>query len=194
MRLLIMGPPGSGKGTQSANIAHQVRVPAISTGDIFRTNVADLTPLGRVAREYMEAGEYVPDQVTNAMVRDRLAQPDCGSGFLLDGYPRTLDQVDELDNILAQTSTALDTVIELVVDQEVLIDRLLRRATSQGRADDTAEVIRRRQELYSEQTAPLTSRYNERGILHMIDGDGPMELVARRIAEVLADPLAKAPR
>lgn len=193
MRLLIMGPPGSGKGTQAVHIAHQVRVPAISTGDIFRANVAEVTPLGRVAREYMEAGEYVPDQVTNAMVRDRLAQSDCGSGFLLDGYPRTLDQVDELDNILAQTSTALDTVIELVVDQEVLIDRLLRRASSQGRADDTAEVIRRRQELYTEQTAPLTSRYNERGILHMIDGDRPVELVSRRIAAVLADALAKAP-
>jgi adenylate kinase len=185
MRLLIMGPPGSGKGTQAVHIADRLGVPAISTGEIFRSNVTNDTPLGRVAREYMEAGEYVPDQVTNAMVRDRLAQPDCQAGFLLDGYPRTLRQVDELDEILASTGATLDAAVELVVDDEVLVERLLLRARSEGRADDTAEVIRRRQELYVEQTAPLTTRYDERGLLRSIDGDGPVELVAERISTVL---------
>lgn len=153
--------------------------PVVVPGDIFRRNVAEATPLGRVAREYMDAGEYVPDQVTNAMVRDRLAQADCGAGFLLDGYPRTLQQVDELDKILTQTGTALRAVIELVVDQDVLVQRLLLRARSEGRADDTADVIRRRHELYNEQTAPLATRYTERGLLHTVDGDGPIETIAR---------------
>ena len=191
MRLLIMGPPGSGKGTQAVRIADQLGIPAISTGDIFRTNVARATPLGRVAREYMDAGEYVPDQVTIAMVRDRLGDPDCMSGFLLDGYPRTLQQVEELDRILADAGTALDAAVELVVDDESLLERLLLRARSEGRADDTAEVIRRRQELYTEQTAPLTTRYDERGLLRLIDGDGPVELVAQRIATLLLESLAE---
>lgn len=187
MRLLIMGPPGSGKGTQAVHIAHLLGIPAISTGDIFRTNVAEETAMGRIAREYMDAGEYVPDQVTNTMVRDRLAEPDCASGFLLDGYPRTLQQVDELDQVLAATGADLDAVVELVVDQGVLIDRLLLRARSEGRADDTAEVIRRRQELFAEQTAPLTIRYADRGLLHLVDGDGPVELVTARVTDVLAE-------
>jgi len=190
MRLLIMGPPGSGKGTQAVHIAHQFQVPAISTGDIFRTNVANATPLGRVAREYMDAGEYVPDQVTNAMVRDRLALADCESGFLLDGYPRTLQQVDELDNMLAQTGTALQAVVELVVDQDVLMNRLLLRAGTEGRTDDTVDVIRRRHELYIEQTAPLTTRYSERGLLHTVQGVGPIQTVAQRISAVLLEALA----
>jgi len=191
MRLLIMGPPGSGKGTQAVRTADQLGIPTISTGDIFRSNVARATPLGRIAREYMDAGEYVPDQVTNAMVRDRLAEADCASGFLLDGYPRTLQQVDELDAILADADTALDAVVELVVDHEVLLERLLLRARSEGRADDTAEVIRRRQEVYVEQTAPLTTRYDERGLLRTVDGEGPVEHVARRISAVLLESLAK---
>ena len=193
MRLLIMGPPGSGKGTQAIRIAHQFRIPAISTGDIFRSNVANATPLGRVAREYMDAGEYVPDQVTNAMVRDRLAQADCAAGFLLDGYPRTLPQVDELDDILAQAGTALQAVVELAVDQDVLMNRLLLRAGSEGRADDTVDVIRRRHDLYAEQTAPLTTRYSERGLLHTVHGDGPVQTVAQRISEVLVEALAAEP-
>ena len=192
MRLLIMGPPGSGKGTQAVHIASLFKIPAISTGDIFRANVADSSPMGRIAREYMDAGEYVPDQVTNTMVRDRLAEADCEFGFLLDGYPRTLQQVNELDQLLGATGVDLDAVIELVVDREVLIDRLLKRAKSQGRVDDTTEIIRRRQELYEEQTAPLTERYSERGLLHMVDGDGPAELVTTRIASALTAALAEA--
>jgi adenylate kinase len=192
MRMLIMGPPGSGKGTQAVHIAGVFQIPAISTGDIFRSNVAKATPMGRIAREYMDAGEYVPELVTNAMVRDRLAQPDCESGFLLDGYPRTLQQVDELDDVLARTGASLDAVIELVVNQDVLADRLLKRAQSQGRTDDTAEVIRRRQEVYNDQTAPLTTRYSERRILHMVDGDGAVELVTARVTGVLTEALARA--
>lgn len=191
MRLLLMGPPGSGKGTQAVHIAHQFQVPAISTGDIFRSNVAEATPLGRVAREYMDAGEYVPDQVTNAMVRDRLAQAECESGFLLDGYPRTLQQVDELDKILAEAGNTLQAVVELAVDQDVLVRRLLLRARSKGRADDTVDVIRHRHEVYNEQTAPLTTRYSERGLLHTVDGDGPIESIARRISEALVEAVAE---
>lgn len=181
-----MGPPGSGKGTQALHIAKRHRVPAISTGDIFRANVAAATTLGNIAREYMEAGEYVPDLVTNAMVRDRLALPDCAVGFLLDGYPRTLQQVEELDQVLAQTSDTLDAVIELAVDHEVLVDRLLRRALSEGRHDDTVEVIGRRQAVYREETEPVTSYYREHNLLHTVDGDGPVEIVTERIAEALS--------
>ncbi len=186
MRLLIMGPPGSGKGTQAVHLAARFAIPAISTGDIFRTNVAQGTPLGRIAREYLDAGEYVPDQVTNEMVRDRLGLADCRQGFLLDGYPRTLHQVDELDAILEAAGTGLDAVVELVVNQEVLIDRLLLRARDLGRTDDTADVIRRRQELFDQQTAPLTARYAERGLLHVIDGDGQVGLVTDRLTAALS--------
>jgi len=185
MRLLIMGPPGSGKGTQAAHIAGRFAIPAISTGDIFRANVADETPLGRIAREYMDAGEYVPDNVTNAMVRDRIALPDCEPGFLLDGYPRTLDQVHQLDSFLAGSGNELDAVVRLDVDEDVLVERLLLRARAEGRPDDNAAVIRRRQEVYQEQTAALSAEYSRRGILHAIDGDGPVDLVSARIWCVL---------
>jgi adenylate kinase len=190
MRLLIMGPPGSGKGTQAVHLAARFDVPAISTGDIFRSNVAQGTAMGRIAREYMDAGEYVPDQVTNQMVRDRLGEDDCDQGFLLDGYPRTLQQVDELDAILDAAGTGLDAVVELVVAQDLLVDRLLLRAQAEGRADDTAEVIRRRQQLFDEQTAPLTARYAARGILHVVDGDGQIEVVTARVTERLTAPEA----
>jgi adenylate kinase len=185
-----MGPPGSGKGTQAVHVANAFGIPAISTGDIFRSNVARATPMGRVAREYMEAGEYVPDHVTNTMVRERLAHPDCESGFLLDGYPRTLQQVEELDEFLARNGTGLDVVVELVVGTGVLVDRLLERARTQGRLDDTAEVIGRRQELYAEQTAPLTARYAERGLLQAVDGNGPVGSVTERVLGVLTPHLA----
>ncbi|MFL6023593.1 MAG: adenylate kinase [Marmoricola sp.] len=187
MRLLIMGPPGSGKGTQAVHIARELAIPAISTGDIFRANVAEGTKLGRIAREYMDAGEYVPDHVTNAMVTGRLAEPDCLSGFLLDGFPRTLDQAEELERILGRTGDALDAVVELVVDREVLLERLLERARVQGRTDDTAEVIRRRQELYQEQTAPLTTYYAERGLLRHVDGDAAVSEVGLRFFAALSE-------
>lgn len=185
MRLLIMGAPGSGKGTQAARLASVVGIPAISTGDIFRANVAGETPLGRVAREYMDAGEYVPDQVTNAMVRDRLGEADCAAGFLLDGYPRTLQQVEELDAILAGGDQRLDGVVELVLDAQILVDRLLLRARDEGRTDDTPAVIQRRQEVYAEQTAPLLTEYAGRGLLHSIDADGSVEDVTTRLTAAL---------
>ena len=192
MRLLIMGAPGSGKGTQAASIADHYGVPAISTGDIFRANVSDGTALGRVVRGYMDAGEYVPDEVTNALVRDRLTYSDCAPGFLLDGYPRTLQQVAVLEEILEQTSDALDAVVELVVDHEVLVDRLVRRSRSQGRSDDTAEVVRRRQAVYLEQTAPLINHFSARGLIRRVDADGSVGQVAARIASALNGLPAKA--
>jgi adenylate kinase len=185
MRLIIMGPPGAGKGTQAARIAERYSIPAISTGDIFRRNLAEGTPLGEKAKAYMEAGEYVPDEVTNAMVADRLDQPDARGGWLLDGYPRTLAQVDALDGILANASVELDAVLELVVDTDVVVQRLLKRAEIEGRADDNAETIRRRMEVYIDETAPLTEAYAERGLLTQVDGLGDIDEVTDRIFDAL---------
>lgn len=186
-RLLIVGPPGAGKGTQAGNIAKTYGIPAISTGDIFRSNVAEGTPLGIKAKEFMDAGEYVPDSLTNDLVRDRLSQPDAKAGFLLDGYPRTLDQVRELDSMLAAAGTDLDAVIQLTVDTEVVVARLLKRATEQGRTDDTEPVIRRRMEVYTEQTAPLIKAYAERGLVVTVDGIGAVDEVTERIVAALTE-------
>jgi adenylate kinase len=185
MRLILMGPPGAGKGTQAKVIATHFGIPAISTGDIFRANVAGRTELGREAQRYMDAGEYVPDEVTNAMVRDRLSLPDAAPGFLLDGYPRTLAQVEELDSMLSDLSVTLDAVISLEADTDELVNRLLQRAHVEGRADDTEEVIRRRQEVYQDQTAPLLKVYGERGLLVEVDGMGEIDAVTHRIFNAL---------
>jgi adenylate kinase len=181
MRLILMGPPGAGKGTQAKYVAARFGIPAISTGDIFRANVSRGTPLGVEAKRYMDAGEYVPDEVTNRMVRNRIDEPDAEPGFLLDGYPRTLAQVEELDGMIDHTGHKLDAVVVLTVDEEELVQRLLRRAEVEGRADDTEEVIRRRQEVYTEQTAPLIGVYRERGLLHEVDGMGEVGDVTERI-------------
>jgi adenylate kinase len=186
MRLLIMGPPGAGKGTQAQRIAERYSIPAISTGDIFRANVSAGTPLGKEAQRYMDAGEYVPDEVTNLMVRDRIDQPDAEVGFLLDGYPRTLAQVEELDGMIEFTGHRLDAVVVLTVDSDEIVQRLLQRATLEGRADDTEDVIRRRQELYTEQTAPLIEVYRDRGLLIEVDGMGEIDEVTARILDALA--------
>lgn len=185
MRLLIMGPPGSGKGTQAAIVAERFGIPAISTGDIFRTNVAEGTPLGKEADRYMRAGEYVPDEITNQMVRDRLNEADATEGFLLDGYPRTVAQVEFLDSVLAEQGVALDQVIEIVVDVDEVVERLLARAAEEGRHDDTEEVIRYRQQIYAKETAPLTTIYRERDLLVPVDGMGTVDKVADRIATAL---------
>jgi adenylate kinase len=185
MRLVLMGPPGAGKGTQAGFIAALLGVPHISTGDIFRANVSQGTPLGVEARRYMDAGEYVPDGVTNAMVRDRLDAADCAPGFLLDGYPRTVEQVDELDSMLRSSDLALDAVVELVVDIDEVVGRLVRRAADQGRSDDTEDVIRRRLEVYSEQTAPLIAAYEAQGLLVRVDGLGEIDEVTDRIVGAL---------
>ncbi len=187
MRLILMGPPGAGKGTQARFVAEHFGVPAISTGDIFRANVSQGTPLGVEAQQFMDAGEYVPDEVTNKMVRNRIDEPDAAPGFLLDGYPRTLAQVEELDGMIAFTGHQLDAVVVLTVDPEELVQRLLQRAVTDGRADDTEDVIRRRQEIYTEQTEPLIGVYRERGILVELDGVGEVDDVTQRIFDALDD-------
>lgn len=185
-RMVLLGPPGAGKGTQAARIAQRLGIPAISTGDIFRANIAGGTDLGAQAEEYMDRGEYVPDSITNAMVADRLAQPDCREGFLLDGYPRTCAQVDELDAVLARQGHGLDVVVEITAETDVVLARLLKRAGEQGRADDTEPVIRRRLEVYAQSTAPLAAHYQERGLLVRVDGIGGIEEVTERLMGALA--------
>jgi len=186
-RLLLIGPPGAGKGTQAVRLAEAYRVPAISTGDIFRSNVKNETDLGREAKVYMDAGDNVPDSLTNALIRDRLAEADCDTGFLLDGYPRTTDQVRELDEFLAGNGTLLDVVVELVADPEVVIERLGKRALSEGRSDDDEAVVRHRLEVYGEQTAPLIDVYDARGLLVKIDALGSVDEVTERIVSALAE-------
>jgi adenylate kinase len=185
MRLILMGPPGAGKGTQAKVIAERLGIPAISTGDIFRANVSQQTPLGVEAKRYMDAGDYVPDEITNAMVRSRIAEPDAAPGFLLDGYPRTVAQVEELDSMLAGSSHSIDAVVVLTVDQDEVVQRLLKRAEIEGRADDTEDVIRRRQEIYAEQTAPLIEVYAGRDLLVEVDGMGSVDEVSARVFAAL---------
>ena len=185
-RLVIMGPQGAGKGTQAARLAEILGVPTISTGDIFRANIKDGTELGTRAQEYSAKGELVPDEITNAMVRDRLGQPDIAGGFILDGYPRNAAQVDELDSILSDLGWELDGVIELTADREELLSRLSKRAETEGREDDTEEAIARRLDIYAEQTAPLTSAYAERSLLVKVDGIGEITEVTDRIVQSLA--------
>jgi adenylate kinase len=185
MRLLIMGPPGAGKGTQAKFIAEHFKIPAISTGDIFRANVTQGTPLGIEAKKFMDAGDYVPDEVTNLMVRNRIDETDAVNGFLLDGYPRTLAQVEELDGMIAFTGHQLDAVIVLSCNQDEIVARLLQRAQVEGRSDDTEDVIRRRQEKYAEETEPLIGIYRERDLLHEVDGLGEVSEVTQRIFDAL---------
>ncbi|MET1153343.1 adenylate kinase [Arthrobacter sp.] len=184
-QMLIIGPPGSGKGTQASRISDRLGIAAISTGDIFRANVKEGSPLGVEAKKYIDKGEFVPDSVTNNMVRDRLKQPDVADGFLLDGYPRTSGQVDELDDILAEAGTQLDIVLQLTADDEELVQRLLGRAAQEGRSDDNESVIRRRLALYNEETAAVVNRYAERGIVATVDGIGDIDEVTERIMTAL---------
>ncbi|CAB4559056.1 unannotated protein [freshwater metagenome] len=185
-RLLLIGPPGAGKGTQASRLASAFAVPAISTGDIFRDNVANQTELGLKVKSIMDAGEYVPDDITNAIVADRLREPDAKNGFLLDGYPRTPDQVAELDRVLAAEYEPLNAVVLIDADPEEVVARLLKRAAEQGRADDTEGVIRHRMSVYSAQTAPLIDLFEERGLLVRVDGLGSVDEVTERILNALA--------
>ena len=185
-RLLLIGTPGAGKGTQAQRLSETFGIPAISTGDIFRHNVKNETELGKLAKAYMDRGEYVPDSLTNDLVRDRLSQADATDGFLLDGYPRTADQVAELDDILAEKSQHLDAVVMLSADVDEVVRRLLNRAIEQGRADDTEEVIRHRLDVYEEQTAPLISVYAARDLVITVDGLGEVADVTNRIVDALA--------
>jgi adenylate kinase len=191
MRAILIGPPGAGKGTQAARLTERYGVPAISTGDIFRANVGGGTDLGRQAKEFMEAGALVPDSITNAMVRDRLGQPDVTLGFLLDGYPRNPDQAVELDGMLTDLSTGLDVVLEITADFDEVTRRLLKRAVIEGRQDDTEPVIRHRLEVYTQSTSPLTAFYEGRGILARVDGMGEVDVVTDRLVKAIDARLAK---
>lgn len=185
MRLIILGPPGAGKGTQATQIAEHYGIPAISTGDIFRANIKNGTELGLQVKEILASGGYVSDDITNAIVEARLAEDDAASGFLLDGYPRTTAQVTALDAMLAKGDHSVDKVLELVVDDEVVVQRLLKRAELEGRVDDTEEVIRERMAIYHRETKPLSDAYAERGLLVTVDGEGEVDEVAERIVAAL---------
>lgn len=187
---MLFGPPGAGKGTQAARLSERLRVPAISTGDIFRSNIAGGTQLGRKVVEYTSKGALVPDELTDDLVRDRLAQPDAADGFLLDGYPRNVAQVASLDTMLAEVGTPLDAVVEITADADVVVDRLLRRATIEGRVDDTEDVIRHRLDVYADQTAPIAKVYADRGMLIQVDGIGELDEVTERLVRAITPALA----
>lgn len=187
MRAILLGPPGAGKGTQAARLAEHYGIPAISTGDIFRANVKGGTELGLQAQGFMNAGQLVPDSVTNAMVRDRLSQPDAVDGFLLDGYPRNPDQAVELDVMLGALGQHLDAAVELTADFDEVTKRLLKRAQIEGRADDTEDVIRTRLAVYAESTAPLTAFYDGHGLLVQVDGLGEIDEVTDRLLAALSE-------
>jgi adenylate kinase len=185
-RLLIVGPPGAGKGTQAARISERFRIPTISTGDIFRYNIANETALGAQVKAIVDAGDYVPDELTNALVTDRLNEADAAGGFLLDGYPRTTDQVRYLDELLASHGHALDAVVRLVADENEIVRRLRQRAIDQGRVDDSEEAIRHRQEVYQRETAPLLEMFRDRELLVEVDGLGAVDDITERIFTALA--------
>ena len=185
MRLLIMGPPGAGKGTQATRLQGLLGIPHISTGDIFRDHVARGTDLGRTAQDYMSRGAYVPDELTNTMVATRLADEDARPGFVLDGYPRTPDQAQRLQDLLALSGHDLDAVLCLVVPRDELLDRLASRAEVGGRADDAVEVVARRLDVYEHQTAPMVDLFRSMDLLVEVDGVGSTDHVTRRLAAAL---------
>jgi adenylate kinase len=180
-RLVLIGPPGAGKGTQADVLSQKLSIPHISTGDLFRAHVAERTPLGEETKRYLDSGELVPDTVTNEMVRERLAESDAKEGFLLDGFPRNTKQAEVLGQLLAESGTGLDAVIQLEVPEDVVVERLL----SRGRTDDTEDVIRRRQQVYVSDTAPLLEHYKD--ILITVDGVGDVDEVASRVLASLRD-------
>jgi adenylate kinase len=178
-RVVLVGPPGAGKGTQATALSTELGVPHISTGDLFRAHIANNTELGQDVKRYLDAGQLVPDEVTNEMVRERLAQPDAAAGFLFDGFPRNVGQAEVLGKMLADADTALDAVVELRVDEEVVVKRLLAR----GRDDDSEEVIRHRQEVYRTETAPLLEYYS--GLLVTVDAFGEIGDITARVLDSL---------
>ena len=186
-----MGAPGAGKGTQATSLAERYGVPAISTGDIFRYHIRSATPLGTQIKAIIDSGEYVSDELTEQIVADRLSQPDAEAGFLLDGFPRTMHQVHFLDEHLSARKQGLDAVVSLLVEPDILVQRLLRRAELEGRADDTEETIRRRMEVYAGQTAPLLSHYESTELLVEVDGTGSLEEVRERMFAALDQHIAR---
>jgi adenylate kinase len=185
MRIVLLGPPGAGKGTQAARVACRFSAPHIATGDIFRANVASGTELGRVAQEYMDRGDLVPDEVVIAMVMERLAEDDCAGGFVLDGFPRTVNQAEALDRRLAGLGTPLEAALSFDVTEEELLRRLAGRAAAQHRADDAEQTIRHRLEVFAIKTRPLIDYYAHRGLLVNVDAIGPIEVVTKRILDDL---------
>jgi adenylate kinase len=183
-RLLIIGPPGAGKGTQAAMVRRALGIPHISTGEMLRDNVARGTDLGKQAKVIMETGDLVPDEIVIAMVRERLAEPDCGCGFLLDGFPRTASQAEALDVVLA--GRPLEAVLSLEVGEEEVVQRLVKRAQIEGRADDTEDTVRNRMKVYRAQTEPLIAHYRKQGILRPVEGTGSVDEIFGRIAGTLA--------
>ncbi|MVU78994.1 adenylate kinase [Nocardia sp. ET3-3] len=179
MRLVLLGPPGAGKGTQAELLSEKLGVPHISTGNLFRTNIAEQTPLGREAQQYLDAGNLVPSDVTNRMVEARIAEPDAVNGFILDGYPRTVDQAEALEKMLKESGQALDAVLSFVVDEDVVVERMLAR----GRGDDTEEVIRNRMRVYREETEPLLEHYD--GQVVSVEGVGEIDEVNARALKAL---------
>lgn len=185
MRLILFGPPGAGKGTQAEAISETFSLPHIATGDIFRENVKNGTDLGRQAKEYMDQGELVPDDVVIAMVEERISRDDAAAGFLLDGFPRTVSQAEALDKALSASGTSVDAVLRLLVDDEELTARMLKRAEEQGRSDDTREVVETRLRVYRDETEPLVDRYRQQGVLHEIDGTGSIDAVRERVLDTI---------
>ena len=185
MKLLFMGPPGAGKGTQAQIICKEHNIPQISTGEILRAAVKNGTEMGKKAQEFMNAGQLVPDEVVIGIVRDRIKEPDAANGYILDGFPRTIEQADALGSMLSEMGQKLDVALNLEVPDEELVRRLLDRARKDGRADDTEPVIKERLKTYNDQTAPLIDYYQKKGILASIDGLGSMDEITERIRQVL---------
>jgi adenylate kinase len=186
MRLVLLGAPGSGKGTQAARLREHLQVPHISTGELLRAAVKAGTPLGQKAQAVMAAGELVSDEIVLGMLEERLTAGDTGNGFILDGYPRNLAQANALDALLQRLGQPVDIAVQLDVDTELLIDRLAGRAQAEGRADDTPEAVRNRLNVYNQATAPVVDFYRNSGRLACVDGVGAMDAVLQRIIEVLA--------
>jgi adenylate kinase len=187
MRIVFLGPPGAGKGTQAVRLAEQFHCADIATGDIFRANVAEGTELGLLAQEYMDRGDLVPDEVVIAMVMDRLAEPDCHAGFVLDGFPRTVAQAEALDRRLAQLHTPLHAALNFEITEEELLRRLVGRAAELHRSDDSEQTIRHRLEVFAIKTRPLIDYYAHRRLLVNVDAIGPVEVVTKRILDDLLD-------
>ena len=183
--VVLMGAPGAGKGTQAKRLESLLGLPQVATGDLFRANLKNQTELGRLARTYMDKGELVPDEVTVAMVRDRLLQPDCESGAILDGFPRTLAQAEALDELLMEFGAKIGVVPFIHVNQDVLVDRLAKRAEIEGRADDNVETIRTRMQVYESETAPLLNYYDNRGLLVKVDGEQSIDEVSAELTAVI---------
>ncbi len=192
--IVFFGPPGSGKGTQASRLAAALGIPQVSTGDLLRSHVSRGTTLGRVAKPIMESGALVPDDLVTEMLKERLAEQDARNGAIFDGYPRTVEQARSLKALLEAAGGRVDAVLFIDVPDAALVDRLLKRATLEGRADDTRETIAERLRVYREKTAPLGDLYRQSGVLVPIDGDRPVEAVAADVAAVLTHARAPVPK